>query len=132
LVFAISLCCSSVLVTSTYCVNVIKLNTRHYDRKFSLFFFFLCNQFYAILLITKIVLRYQVRFITQSDYQDVVEERVILKLCGYAICKNKLENIPLKKYHISTRSNRVYDITERKVLYDSLLCNFDICRTYCK
>ncbi|XP_010148759.1 PREDICTED: putative RNA polymerase II subunit B1 CTD phosphatase RPAP2, partial [Eurypyga helias] len=52
--------------------------------------------------------------ITPSHYKDVVDERSIVKLCGYPLCQNKLENVPKQKYRISTKTNRVYDITERK------------------
>uniref|UniRef100_A0A8C0U7M6 RNA polymerase II subunit B1 CTD phosphatase RPAP2 homolog n=1 Tax=Cyanistes caeruleus TaxID=156563 RepID=A0A8C0U7M6_CYACU len=52
--------------------------------------------------------------ITPSHYKDVVDERSIIKLCGYPLCQNKLENVPKQKYKISTKTNRVYDITERK------------------
>ncbi|NXN57900.1 RPAP2 phosphatase, partial [Rynchops niger] len=54
------------------------------------------------------------KFITPSHYKDVVDERSIIKLCGYPLCQNKLENVPKQKYRISTKTNRVYDITERK------------------
>ncbi|XP_051481347.1 putative RNA polymerase II subunit B1 CTD phosphatase RPAP2 [Apus apus] len=52
--------------------------------------------------------------ITPSHYKDIVDERSIIKLCGYPLCQNKLENVPKQKYRISTKTNRVYDITERK------------------
>uniref|UniRef100_A0A8D0FA27 RNA polymerase II subunit B1 CTD phosphatase RPAP2 homolog n=1 Tax=Strix occidentalis caurina TaxID=311401 RepID=A0A8D0FA27_STROC len=52
--------------------------------------------------------------ITPSHYKDIVDERSIIKLCGYPLCPNKLENVPKQKYRISTKTNRVYDITERK------------------
>ncbi|CAD6997216.1 putative RNA polymerase II subunit B1 CTD phosphatase RPAP2 homolog [Ceratitis capitata] len=52
--------------------------------------------------------------INQSHYDDVVDERHILLLCGYPLCRNILENIPSKKYQISTAINKVYDITDRK------------------
>ncbi|XP_052522503.1 putative RNA polymerase II subunit B1 CTD phosphatase RPAP2 isoform X2 [Tympanuchus pallidicinctus] len=52
--------------------------------------------------------------ITPSHYKDIVDERSIIKLCGYPVCRNKLENVPKQKYRISTKTNRVYDITERK------------------
>ncbi|XP_078416909.1 putative RNA polymerase II subunit B1 CTD phosphatase rpap2 isoform X1 [Cetorhinus maximus] len=55
-----------------------------------------------------------VKFITPLHYQDVVEERSIIKQCGYPACQNKLENVPKQQYKISTKTNRVYDITERK------------------
>ncbi|KFV38843.1 Putative RNA polymerase II subunit B1 CTD phosphatase RPAP2, partial [Tyto alba] len=52
--------------------------------------------------------------ITPSHYKDIVDERSIINLCGYPLCQNKLENVPKQKYRISTKTNRVYDITERK------------------
>uniref|UniRef100_A0A3Q2ZX58 RNA polymerase II subunit B1 CTD phosphatase RPAP2 homolog n=1 Tax=Kryptolebias marmoratus TaxID=37003 RepID=A0A3Q2ZX58_KRYMA len=54
------------------------------------------------------------KFITLANYKDTVEERFITKLCGYPICPNKLGKIPTQQYKISTKTNRVYDITERK------------------
>ncbi|NXU50037.1 RPAP2 phosphatase, partial [Turnix velox] len=54
------------------------------------------------------------KFITPSHYKDIVDERSIIKLCGYPLCQKKLENVPKQKYRISTKTNRVYDITERK------------------
>ncbi|CAH0394280.1 unnamed protein product [Bemisia tabaci] len=55
-----------------------------------------------------------VHSITQDQYQDVTEERAITELCGYPLCCNILKNVPSKIYHISTRQNKVYDITDRK------------------
>ncbi|KAM8839526.1 putative RNA polymerase II subunit B1 CTD phosphatase rpap2 [Synchiropus picturatus] len=52
--------------------------------------------------------------ITPANYKDVVEERSISKLCGYPICPNKLSKVPSQQYKISTKTNKVYDITERK------------------
>ncbi|OWF48908.1 RNA polymerase II subunit B1 CTD phosphatase Rpap2-like [Mizuhopecten yessoensis] len=52
--------------------------------------------------------------ICPNHYDDIIEERAIAKLCGYPICPNSLGHIPKQKYHISTRSNKVYDITTRK------------------
>ncbi|XP_051944127.1 putative RNA polymerase II subunit B1 CTD phosphatase rpap2 isoform X2 [Hippocampus zosterae] len=54
------------------------------------------------------------KFITSAYYRDAVEERFITKLCGYPLCSNKLGKIPKQQYKISTKTNRVYDITERK------------------
>ncbi|KAM4728143.1 putative RNA polymerase II subunit B1 CTD phosphatase rpap2 [Anableps anableps] len=54
------------------------------------------------------------KFITPANYKDTVEERFITKLCGYPVCPNKLGKIPNQQYKISTKTNRVYDITERK------------------
>ncbi|XP_068728587.1 putative RNA polymerase II subunit B1 CTD phosphatase RPAP2 isoform X1 [Montipora capricornis] len=57
--------------------------------------------------------------ITTSHYADVVEERMIAKKCGYAICNNQLSKVPLQRYKISLRTNKVYDITERKCFCSS-------------
>ncbi|XP_053247740.1 putative RNA polymerase II subunit B1 CTD phosphatase RPAP2 isoform X2 [Podarcis raffonei] len=54
------------------------------------------------------------KIITPPHYKDVVEERFIIKLCGYPICQKRLQNVPKQKYKISTKTNKVYDITERK------------------
>ncbi|XP_040910253.1 putative RNA polymerase II subunit B1 CTD phosphatase rpap2 [Toxotes jaculatrix] len=54
------------------------------------------------------------KFITPANYKDAVEERSIAKLCGYPICPNNLGKIPTQQYKISTKTNKVYDITERK------------------
>ncbi|XP_019733400.1 putative RNA polymerase II subunit B1 CTD phosphatase rpap2 isoform X1 [Hippocampus comes] len=54
------------------------------------------------------------KFITSANYRDAVEERFITKLCGYPLCSNKLGKIPKQQYTISTKTNKVYDITERK------------------
>ncbi|CAN9503200.1 unnamed protein product [Ophioblennius macclurei] len=60
------------------------------------------------------------KFITAANYKDTIEERVISKMCGYPICPNKLGKIPTQQYKISTKTNKVYDITERKCF----CCNF--------
>ncbi|XP_069795334.1 putative RNA polymerase II subunit B1 CTD phosphatase rpap2 isoform X3 [Narcine bancroftii] len=62
-----------------------------------------------------------VKFITAAHYQDVVEERSIIKQCGYPVCQNALGIVPKQQYKISTKTNRVYDITERKC-YCSNFC----------
>uniref|UniRef100_A0A8C5E6V6 RNA polymerase II subunit B1 CTD phosphatase RPAP2 homolog n=1 Tax=Gouania willdenowi TaxID=441366 RepID=A0A8C5E6V6_GOUWI len=54
------------------------------------------------------------QFITAANYKDVVEERSIARLCGYPVCPNKLGKILTQQYMISTKTNKVYDITERK------------------
>ncbi|XP_035491691.2 putative RNA polymerase II subunit B1 CTD phosphatase rpap2 isoform X2 [Scophthalmus maximus] len=54
------------------------------------------------------------KFITPADYKDAIEERFIAKMCGYPVCPNKLGKIPTQQYRICTRTNKVYDITERK------------------
>ncbi|KAM5256386.1 putative RNA polymerase II subunit B1 CTD phosphatase RPAP2 [Ctenodactylus gundi] len=54
------------------------------------------------------------KFITPAHYSDIVVERSIIKLCGYPLCQKKLGIVPKQKYKISTKTNKVYDITERK------------------
>ncbi|XP_056452412.1 putative RNA polymerase II subunit B1 CTD phosphatase rpap2 [Gadus chalcogrammus] len=54
------------------------------------------------------------KFITPANFKDVNEERFIAKMCGYPICENKLGKVPTQLFKISTRNNKVYDITERK------------------
>ncbi|XP_023222155.1 putative RNA polymerase II subunit B1 CTD phosphatase RPAP2 homolog isoform X1 [Centruroides sculpturatus] len=52
--------------------------------------------------------------IHRNDYEDIIVERFISKLCGYPLCLNSVSNVPRQKYAISTKTNKVYDITERK------------------
>lgn len=59
-------------------------------------------------------------YINQSHFEDIIVERAILKLCGYPLCKSVLDNVPKKKYHISTKLNKVFDITERKNFCSSM------------
>ncbi|XP_071947811.1 putative RNA polymerase II subunit B1 CTD phosphatase rpap2 [Antedon mediterranea] len=54
------------------------------------------------------------KFILPDHYKDVVEERAITKQCGYPMCDNVLGQTPKKQYHISMKTNKVYDITDRK------------------
>ncbi|XP_055599482.1 putative RNA polymerase II subunit B1 CTD phosphatase RPAP2 homolog [Uranotaenia lowii] len=54
------------------------------------------------------------RDINQSHFEDVIQERAIMKVCGYPLCQNTLSNIPNQQYVISLSSKKVYDITERK------------------
>ncbi|XP_059200950.1 putative RNA polymerase II subunit B1 CTD phosphatase rpap2 isoform X2 [Centropristis striata] len=54
------------------------------------------------------------KFIAPANYKDTVEERSIAKLCGYPICSNKMGKVPKQQYKICTKTNKVYDITERK------------------
>ncbi|XP_036141027.1 putative RNA polymerase II subunit B1 CTD phosphatase RPAP2 isoform X2 [Monomorium pharaonis] len=53
-------------------------------------------------------------FISKNHMEDVIEERAIIKLCGYVLCSNQLTVIIHQQYHISTRKNKVYDISRRK------------------
>ncbi|XP_075149810.1 putative RNA polymerase II subunit B1 CTD phosphatase RPAP2 homolog [Haematobia irritans] len=56
----------------------------------------------------------KLRDINQCHYEDVVDERSILKICSYPLCNKTIENVPAKQYQISTTSNKIYDITDRK------------------
>lgn len=50
--------------------------------------------------------------ISRSDYEDVVTERTIAKLCGYPLCRSSpLSNVSRKgKYQISISEHIVYDL----------------------
>ncbi|CAG5035050.1 unnamed protein product [Parnassius apollo] len=54
--------------------------------------------------------------INQCHFEDVIEERCIIHLCGYPLCQKTLleKDIPKQKYRISIKTNKVYDITTRK------------------
>ncbi|XP_075989825.1 putative RNA polymerase II subunit B1 CTD phosphatase RPAP2 [Anticarsia gemmatalis] len=54
--------------------------------------------------------------INQTHFQDIIEERSIIHLCGYPLCPKTLsvKDIPKQKYRISLKTNKVYDITARK------------------
>lgn len=54
------------------------------------------------------------KYINKNHMEDVIEERAIIKLCGYVLCNNALKTITDQRYHISTKKNKVYDITRRK------------------
>ncbi|XP_031771847.1 putative RNA polymerase II subunit B1 CTD phosphatase Rpap2 [Apis florea] len=54
------------------------------------------------------------KYINKNHMEDVIEERAIIKLCGYVLCNNALTTITDQRYHISTKKNKVYDITRRK------------------
>ncbi|XP_074654923.1 RNA polymerase II subunit B1 CTD phosphatase Rpap2-like [Tubulanus polymorphus] len=56
----------------------------------------------------------QAKFIERSHYDDIVEERLIGQLCGYPLCANKLKQVLNQKFYVSTKQNRVYDVSERK------------------
>ncbi|KYN15728.1 Putative RNA polymerase II subunit B1 CTD phosphatase RPAP2 [Trachymyrmex cornetzi] len=61
-----------------------------------------------------------VRFISKNHMEDVIEERALVKLCGYVLCPNQLTVIIRQQYHISTRKNKVYDVSKRKNFCSSL------------
>ncbi|XP_048005790.1 putative RNA polymerase II subunit B1 CTD phosphatase RPAP2 [Leguminivora glycinivorella] len=54
--------------------------------------------------------------INQSHFEDIIEERSILHVCGYPLCDKPIseKDIPKQKYRISVKTNKVYDITGRK------------------
>ncbi|EFN75975.1 RNA polymerase II-associated protein 2 [Harpegnathos saltator] len=54
------------------------------------------------------------QFINKAHLEDVIEERVIIKLCGYVLCSKPLTVVVKQQYRISTRTNKVYDISKRK------------------
>ncbi|XP_032673857.1 putative RNA polymerase II subunit B1 CTD phosphatase RPAP2 [Odontomachus brunneus] len=54
------------------------------------------------------------KFINKTHMEDVIEERTIVKLCGYVLCSKPLTAIIKQQYCISTRTNKVYDISKRK------------------
>lgn len=55
-----------------------------------------------------------------------MEERAVTKLCGYSVCGKRIPEMPKKQYYISTKNNKVYDITDRKVCIYKNLCNVRI------
>jgi hypothetical protein len=74
----------------------------------------------------------QLKYISESHFQDIIEERAISLNCGYPMCQKKLKNIPSQQYHISTKMNKVYDLTERKVMHFVGCFLLTICCfTYC-
>ncbi|KAG8194302.1 hypothetical protein JTE90_004530 [Oedothorax gibbosus] len=50
----------------------------------------------------------------QQDYEDVIQERSIERLCGYPLCNKSIDKVIKQKYQISRLFNKVYDVTERK------------------
>ena len=52
--------------------------------------------------------------------EDVIEERAISKLCGYILCDKPLTMEIKQRYFISTKNNKVYDISKRKNFCSSL------------
>ncbi|XP_010551019.1 PREDICTED: putative RNA polymerase II subunit B1 CTD phosphatase RPAP2 homolog [Tarenaya hassleriana] len=51
---------------------------------------------------------------SRSDYEDVVTERTIAKLCGYPLCGSSLPSEPSRRgrYRISLKEHKVYDMQE--------------------
>lgn len=55
------------------------------------------------------------KYINQSHFDDVIQERAIEKLCGWALCDNVLGDAPKHQYKIDLATKKVFDITERKL-----------------
>ncbi|KAL3266600.1 hypothetical protein HHI36_010764 [Cryptolaemus montrouzieri] len=51
-------------------------------------------------------------YLNPMYYQDIIEERALIKLCGYPLCGKKIQPTTNKRYSISTKYNKVYDLTE--------------------
>ncbi|CAL7940338.1 unnamed protein product [Xylocopa violacea] len=64
-------------------------------------------------------------YINKSHMEDVIEERAIIKLCGYVLCNNTLTTVIGQRYHISTKKNKIYDVTRRKNFCSS--CCYGAC-----
>lgn len=62
----------------------------------------------------------QGKFLNTSYYQDAVEERAIIKQCGFPVCPNQIKKVWKQQYCIDLRSKKVYDVTERKVFWYQL------------
>lgn len=68
--------------------------------------------------------------ICQRDYDCIVQERYLTKLCGYPLCSNKLTKEWKQRFHVSLKDRRIYDVEVRK-LYCSAKC-MDISVNYKK
>lgn len=55
------------------------------------------------------------KFINQSHFDDIIQERAIEKLCGWTLCENALTEVPQQQYKINCATKKVFDITERKL-----------------
>lgn len=59
--------------------------------------------------------------ICRLDFDSIVQERHILKICGYPLCSNKLTKVWNQRFHVSLRDKKIYDVEIRK-LYCSVSC----------
>lgn len=59
--------------------------------------------------------------ICRRDYDCIVQERHLTKLCGYPPCSETLTREWKQRYHVSLRDKRIYDVEVRK-LYCSPTC----------
>uniref|UniRef100_A0A336LK97 RNA polymerase II subunit B1 CTD phosphatase RPAP2 homolog n=2 Tax=Culicoides sonorensis TaxID=179676 RepID=A0A336LK97_CULSO len=62
-----------------------------------------------------------IKYINQSHFEDVIQERSIENICGWVLCSNQLSKPPKQQYKIDIANKKVLDITERK-LFCSGLC----------
>lgn len=54
------------------------------------------------------------KYLCKSEYDDVNVERSLIKLCGYPLCCEKVKELPKKKYQISLKEHKVYDLEKRR------------------
>lgn len=59
--------------------------------------------------------------ISRSDYDNIVQERFLLRICGYPLCSNQLIKEWRQRYHVSLKDRKIYDVEVRK-LYCSVRC----------
>lgn len=59
----------------------------------------------------------KVAILCKSEYDDVIVERSIIKMCGYALCTNELTDGSKRsqRFKIVLQSQQVFDISERKM-----------------
>ncbi|XP_044748895.1 putative RNA polymerase II subunit B1 CTD phosphatase RPAP2 [Coccinella septempunctata] len=50
-------------------------------------------------------------YLNPEYYEDIAEERALLMLCGYPLCRKKISK-PKCRYKISNKSKKVYDLNE--------------------
>ena len=57
----------------------------------------------------------QAAILSRNQFDDVIDERNIIGLCGYPLCQQKLGRVPTQRYRIIVERKQILDITERKV-----------------
>lgn len=66
-------------------------------------------------------LRSGLNLISHSDWDDIIQERYLLRICGFPLCSKSLTKDWKQKFHISFKDKKIYDTEERK-LYCSISC----------
>lgn len=61
------------------------------------------------------------QLICKNDYNDIVQERQIARLCGYPLCANELTRDWKQQFHISLQNKKIYEV-ETLQLYCSVTC----------